>query len=274
MPRTLRALLPALGLVAGLLAFQPAAAASNVGQHIHVEVANMPVDGYPISGPYTFHITIRLHDYPAAVQYLRIDDSSTTRAKRTFSPALAGGGDVAYTFDWTVDFSGWATGRHELRFHADSKDADPLTPDTQRQYTTSRWQVCVKSCSPNLSGRATPFIGGGSWYTGPGYVVPLVLSPDTEFRPGGTIRIKSQYQSHICAYLNPDFHHGSHGVALGCTSTVHIPDDAQVGDKLVVVADTTQEAGVFQTVLGDGTPRKTAFYATQSWWAKDGLSIP
>jgi len=268
----------ALALLAVVAWLTPVSAATpNVGQHIHVEVSNHPVDGFPIArAPYTFHVTIRMHDMGAAkVQYIRIDDSSTTRAKITFSPALAcATDDCAFPFDWTVNFGAWSTGRHELRWHADSKDSDPGTSGTQRQYTTSRMQVCVGSCSPNVGGRKANWHGGGSWYTGPGYVVALMTSPDTSVRPGGTIAVRSQYGSHVCTYLNPAFHDGSHGTSLGCGTTVNIPASASVGDKLVIVADGSQEAGVLDLRLGDGTPQPTAFYGFQSWWAQSGLVIP
>jgi hypothetical protein len=266
-----------VAIAAVLLAAAPVTAATpNVGQHIHVEVSNHPVDGFPIGrAPYTFHVTIRLHSMAGKVQYLRIDDSSTTRATVKFDPPLAcATDDCSFPFDWTVDFSSWSTGRHELRWHADSKDSDPGTSGTQRQYTTSRNQVCLDSCSPNVGGRKAGWHGGGSWYTGPGYVVALMTSPDTEVRPGGTVAVRSQYGNHVCTYLNPDFHHGSHGTALGCGTTVTIPANASVGDKLVIVADGAQEAGVLQLVLGDGTPQPTAFYGFQSWWARTGLVMP
>lgn len=272
-----------VGLLLGLATAVPRArsATPNVGQHIHVEVANHPVDGFPIArAPYTFQVTIRRHDFPATIRYIRIDDASTTRATRTFSPGLAPCADCLTSFAWTVDFSGWSVGRHELRWHADSQDSDPSTSGTQRQFTTTRLQVCIVSCSPSYRSQKY-WTGGGSWYTGPEYVVPLILSPDTSLRPGGQITIRSQYAgARACAYLNPDFHNGSHGTALGCgavgtgTTTVAIPASASVGAKLVVVALGSQEAGVLELRLGDGSPRATTFYATQSWWAKDGLVLP
>lgn len=256
----------------GLLAASASAATPNVGQHIHVEVANHPVDGYPIArGNYTFQVTVRLHAYPAKTQYIRIDDSSTTRAKRTVT--LGPCSDCSTSFSWTVDFSGWSVGRHELRWHVDSKDADPNTADTQRQFTTSRQQVCVQSCSPNVGGRASNWHGGGSWYTGPGYVVALFLSPESSLRAGKTVSIRSQYSgATACAYLNPDFHHGSHGTALGCGTSVTIPSSAQPGDRFVIVAKGSQEAGVFEARIGASGP--TTFFGAQSWWAKSGLVLP
>lgn len=266
--------LATLLVIAGALAMPAVAVTSNVGQHIHVEIANHPVDGFPIArGDYTFHVTIRRHDFPAPIRYIRLDDNSTTRAKITFSPALPPCTDCATTFNWTINFASWSVGRHEFRWHADSQDADPNRADTQRQYTTTRLQVCIVVCSPTYRSQRY-FIGGGSWYTGPGYVVPLITSPDTAIKPGGTYTQRSQYQSHVCSYLNPNFHQGNPGQKLGCGSTVTIPLTATPGDKLVVVADVPQEAGVLELRVGDGTPRPTMFVATQTWWAQGGLVIP
>ena len=276
---TRRILLPLLALLGVLLLPGSATAVTpDVGQHLHVEVANHPVDGFPIArAPYTFHVTLREHDNPGKTKYLRIDDGSTTRAKRTvvMGPCT----DCAVSFDWTVDFSGWSIGRHELRWHLDEEDADPATANSQRQYTTSRVQVCIASCSPNVGGRASNWHGGGSWYTGPGYVVALMLSPDANLRPGGSIVIRSQYSNaKACAYLNPAFHAGSHGLLLGCgstgtaTKTIAIPASAACGDKLVIAALGSQEAGVLDLRLCSSGP--TAYAGFQSWWSTGGLTLP
>jgi hypothetical protein len=254
------------------------AASPNVGQHIHVEVANHPVDGFPIAkGPYTFNVTVRLHDYPAKTQYIRIDDQMGVRFKRSL--VLGPCSDCSYSFSWTLDFAGFSTGKHELRWHVDSQDADPSTSGTQRQFTTSRQQVCIVSCSPTY--RAANWHGGGSWYTGPEYVIALMISPDTSLKPGGSVTIRSQYSgAQACAFLNPAFHDGSHGTLLGCgasgtgTKSIAIPATASVGDKFVVVAKGSQEAGVLELRVGDGRAHATGFFGAQSWWAKSGLVLP
>jgi len=287
LPAVLGGLLLALGLLGPVQAATP-----NVGQHVHVEVASHPADGFPIpKAPWTFQVTVRLHDFPAKVQSIRIDDYSTTRATLKFDgqggrPAAPGPCvDCAITFPWTIDFGAWKTGRHELRWHAQSSDSDPATAGTQRQFTTSRAHVCIGSCSPNLSGRATPFNGGGSWYTGVDYSTLYMLSAETQIRPGGTLVFRGQQSDMIaCAYLNPNFHALDHGIPLGPNNgcypkgsakrTLVIPASAQVGDMLVLVAHDGFNAGVFQMRLGDGSPRPVTFYGFQSWWAKGGLVIP
>lgn len=258
-------------------------AAAGVGQHIHVEVGNHPADKFPIArGPYTFHVTLKLHNFPARLRYLRVDDGSTTRASLTIPsttiPAMGPCADCSQSFNWTVNFSSWSVGRHEIRWHADSQDSDPGTTGTQRQYTTSRQQICIVSCTPSYRSQ-TNFSGGGSWYTGPEYVVALLLSPMTSVKPGGSVVIRSQYSNaFVCGFLNPDFHHGSNGTPLGCGSkgtsnkTITIPSTASPGDRLVVVANGGKEAGVYAVNLGDGSPRATLPLQFQSWWNLAGIT--
>jgi hypothetical protein len=266
-------------LAAGALFTGPSpveAASYDVGAHLHVAVLNEPADGHPIArAPYTFHLVLKVHDQIGATSYLRIDDSSTTRAKIALVlPAVA---DLTYAFDWTVDFSGWSVGRHELRWHLDV----PHNSQGNRQYTTSRAEVCIGSCSPNVGGRATPWLGGGGWYTGPAYVVALLLSPLSAVHPGGSIVIRSQYgvATSLCAYRNPNFHVGDHGTVLGCfgggtsNRTVSLAGTA-VGDDLVIVSRNANEAGVLHVKVGDGSDPATFYLEVQDWWSRTGLVLP
>lgn len=256
--------------VAGLVGFSVKGATPDVGAHLHVGITNEPTDGHPIAGPYTFHVVLKLHDQPLMTGYLRIDDSSTTRAQMpiTLGPAA----DITYAFDWTVDFGKWSAGRHEVRWHLDAKSS------TVRQYTTSRFALCVVTCSINAGGRFVA--GGGSWYTGPGYVVPLLISPYTSVAAGGPIVARSEYSagSKTCVFVNPDFHHGTSGTSLGCWTgtsnhTVSLAGTV-VGDKLVIVSMGKQEAGVLRLIVGNGSDKPTADVETQSWWAVNGLVLP
>lgn len=248
-----------------------AAGAPNVGSHIHIEIPGHPTDGHPIPRVLTtLYPTIRLHDQAAKTRWLRLDDSSTPRLQ---TPLVLGPcADCSVTIPFSIDFGSWSVGRHELRWHVDISP----TAEGKRQYTTSRAEICLESCSPNnVDKRPTPFLGGGSWYTGPGYVVALLKSDLSAVHPGATVAIASQYGgATACAYLNPDFHHGSHGRALGCGSAATIPFDAAVGDKFVIVAAGRQEAGVLELRVNDGSDQATAFLGAQSWWLSSGLVLP
>jgi hypothetical protein len=251
------------------------AATPNIGAHIHVEVANHPTDRHPIPrAPWTFQVKVILHDQPGMVRYLRVDDSSTPRNRIALALGPCSDCDSG-VFPFTIDFSGWSVGRHELRWHAD------LTNGDKRQFTTSRSQVCIQACSPNRSGRATPFNGGGGWYTDNEYAVGFMLSPETSVRPGGRIIWQAAQDGDACAFLNPDFHHGSSGTNLGCWSvqanqnhTVLIPASAQPGDRLVLYASDGANAGLLRLLVGDGTDRATATYEYQSWWTATELVLP
>ena len=246
------------------------AATPNTGEHLHWEVTNHPVDGFPIpKAPYTFHVVAQTHLQVKATRWFRVDDYSKAGPQTTL---VIGPGNARVEFDYTIDFTNWTTGRHELRWHLD------LSPneDGHRQFTTSRTQVCVGSCLPNLSNRATPFNGGGSWYddgTGGKYATAYVLSRDTDLRPGGTLKVRAAQDARkVCVLQNPAIHDGSSGTILGCwadtsTHTLSLAGVA-VGDRLLVLAiQPNGNAGAIRLVVGDGSPRATTDYEVQSWWA-------
>lgn len=244
----------------------------NVGEHLHWEVKNHPVDGHPIAkAPYTFHIKAQTHDQVKATRWFRVDNESTS------FPAVKlvlGPGNAVVEFDYTIDFSKWSTGRHELRWHLDLSPND----EGNRQFTTSRSQVCVGLCSANVSGRTSPFNGGGSWYLGE-YATAYVLSKDTDIRPGGSIKVRAaQDAKAVCVFQNPDFHNGSSGTRLGCwndTSNHVVPLTGVVGDKILVIATQPNgNAGAIRLFLGDGSDKATADYEYMSWWAHGGVVFP
>ena len=255
------------------------AASPNVGSHIHVEILNHPADGFPIPRePYTFHVVLRSHDNTGKITSFFVQDFSNNKEKVPVN--LGPCSDCSITFDFTVDFSKWTVGRHELRWHANEPDQDPDISGDQKQTTTTRSQICIQSCSPNGSGRPTPFQGGGGWYQGHDYATVQLLSNEMEVRPGGTIIVKAAQDTNGgCVFLNPDFHNSISGTTLDCWSgngnhTVNIPPTANVGDKLVLYASDGFNAGIFRIALGDGSPQPVRSYEYQSWWEKDGLILP
>lgn len=265
-------LLLVVSCLGGATAF---AAGYNVGQHLHVGISNMPVDGFPIArAPYTFHVTLKAHDQTGRATSFRVNDYNDIRKQVPIS--LGPCTDCSLGLDFTADFSTWSVGRHELRWTVNV----PSNDDGNRQFTTSRTQVCISSCSPNVSGRPTPFSGGGSWYLSQ-YATVYDLSPDTAHRPGGTITVRAaQDATGACAFLNPDFHHGSAGTELGCWTgqsnhAVQIPASAVPGDHLVLIGTRSDgNAGVYNVPLGNATPRATYAVEVQSWWSKGGIVFP
>ncbi len=272
----MRHLLAAIAVVAFtcISAAPLVAATPNVGEHLHVEIANYPLDGHPISaGPHTYGVVLKEHNQTGATRWLRVDDYD--KAVVQVPVVLGPCDDCSTTISVTVP--ALATGRHELRWHLDlAKNSDG-----NRQYTTARDQVCIVSCSPNLSGRPSPYSGGGGWYTLGGYSVALLRSADSELRPGGhPVIAAGPDATGICAFANPDFHHGSSGTALGCfadtkTHTISLPATLVPGDRLVLVATQANgDAGAYQIALGDGSDRAVASVGWQAWWAKGGVIFP
>jgi tartrate-resistant acid phosphatase type 5 len=256
-----------------------AAATPNVGGHIHVQISNHPADGFPIPRkPYTFHVVLKAHNNTGKITSFFVQDWSTN--KENIAVSLGPCVDCSVAFDFTVDFSKWSVGRHELRWHANEPDQDAELAGSQQQFTTSRSQICLESCSPNVSGRATPFQGSGAWYQDHDYATIYLLSNEINVRPGGSIIVRAaQNATGACVFLNPDFHNLSSGKTLGCWSdknnhTINIPSNAKVGDKLVLYASDGFNAGIFRINLGDGTPRSVLLYEYQAWWAKTGLELP
>lgn len=247
----------------------------NVGAHLHVAVLNEPSPGHPIAkAPYTFHLVLQTHDQIGTTGYLRIDDSSTTRAKMNVA---IGPGNSLLAFDWTVDFSGWASGQHEVRWHLDIKK----NAEGNRQYTTSRATLCVVTCSGKVGNGGRYVTGGGSWYTGHDYLVPVTSSPLSAWVPGGTVTVQSEYSraKSLVVLLNPNLHAGILGTQLaawGAGNGSHQLSLAGLapGDNIVVISGDGQEAGVLHLKLGDGSDAETYYLETQSWWAKSGLVLP
>jgi hypothetical protein len=255
-------------------------ASYDVGQHEHVAWLNAPSEGHAIPrADYVAHLEIKLHDMPVKTSYIRIDDSSNVMQKTAL--VLGPATDLTYDFDWTMNFGSWSVGQHELHLHLEIPNTGP-TNNNKRQFTTSRLEICIVSCSPNHSGRPvwpTPFLGGGSWYGN--YQNAILDTALANVTPGATITAHSQYSqsTSLCAYINPDFHHGSHGTELGCFGagkskhTFSLAGTA-VGDNLVLISRDAHQAGVTHIKVGDGSDPDTFYFETQSWWSQSGLIIP
>lgn len=261
----------------GLVVGQARAASSNVGQHIHAEITNHPVDGYPIpQKPYTFHVTVKLHNQTGPLRWWRVDSDDGSGSQQKLPVSLGPCADCSWSGDLTVDFSKWSKGRHEIRWHFDVSPNN----DGNRQFTTSRYQICIVDCTTSSSDRPTPYSGAGSWYLSR-YSTVTLRSPLTAVRPGSTVTISfDQDATGGCAFANPDFHHDRSGTQLGCWTTsgkhsLALPSSLSVGDNLVLVATRPDgNAGVFHIRVGDGTSSPTTTYEVQSWWAKGGVVFP
>jgi hypothetical protein len=250
-----------------------------VGHHVHDEIANLPNKGVSIPrAPYTFQVTLRGHDLTGRITSYRVSDYSTV--KKTVPVSLGPCSDCSTSFAFTVDFSGWSCGEHELRFTANA----PTNDEGKRQFTTSRQYVTLAGCSTNRHGRSSSWYGGGGgWYTGTDYAIGIQQSPDSTIKPGGVTKWRVQSNAaRGCLFLNPNAHAGSMGTKVGeCwtgqgTVTRTIPSSAQPGDKLMLYAEdaSKRHAGVFVQKLGDGSPRATVWQERQDWFEQSGLVVP
>jgi len=277
--RTGLARIAIVALVAGLIGIvAPPVSALEEGSHLHVAIANHPAQGVAIArAPYTFRVTLIEHGGTGRITSFRVSDYSTV--KKSVSVSLGPCADCSTSFDFTVDFSAWSCGEHELRWTANV----PETFEGKRQFTTSRSYVTLAGCTTNRHGRSGWFGGGGSWYEGVDYAIGIQGSPDTAIRPGAVTRWRVQSSANRgCLFLNPRAHDGSIGTPVGpCWSgqswvTRTIPSTARPGDKLMLYAEGGggRHAGPSVQLLGDGSVRPTVWLEWQSWWRTAGLVVP
>jgi hypothetical protein len=246
------------------------------GHHLHVQIHNHPAPGKVIPrAPYTFHVTLIVHENAGRVTSFRVADYSTV--KKTVPVSLGPCADCSVSFDFTVDFSTWSCGEHELRWTANIPD----TFEGKRQFTTSRAYVMLQGCTTNRHGRTGWYAGGGSWYEGVDYSIVVQQSPFSSVVPGGTARWRVQSSANRgCLFLNPDAHNGSMGTQVGScwsgTSTVSrtLPTVSSVGDRLAAYSeDSPSHAGLFVHRIGDAADG-FMWMEWQSWWRTQGLSVP
>jgi hypothetical protein len=254
------------------IAARPVEAAFNVGQHIHDAILNNPVKGKVIPrAPYTFRHEIKLHDMPARATSIRVADYNTVKVTKAIS--LGPCADCTLAFNFTVDFSTWLCGEHELRWTVKV----PTQSGSDEHYTTSRSFVTLAGCTTPRHDRVGAFNGGGNWYEG--YQIAWLGTPEASVKAGASVRMRAQSNSTGgCAFINPNFHTGSAGTKLGCWSgtswvTKTMPPTLGSGDRLVIMAKDSDGAGLFGMTVGDAADG-FARHEWQAWWADGGLILP
>lgn len=251
------------------------ALAATEDEHIHVRATNHPVDGKPIPAEkYTFNLVIQTHAMPGVVTSVRVGDGSTVKQTKAINVTNA---TSPQTIPFTVDFSTWAPGRHELRWTANRPAANGLP----RLYQSTGWEICIVSCTPNLtSGRGSfptaPFIEARGWQAD--YANVRITTAFGDLRGGGTFKVRAANTATkgFCT-MNPNFHAGSSGTILGrfgtSTVTLTIPSSYGPGDKLVCVAGQGTRAGVLALVLPTSPNVTTGDMESQVWWNSTGLVV-
>lgn len=262
---------------AALLAGTVTASAATPDEHQHVRITNHPVDGKPIpAAPYTFNLQLHVHDMRGVASSIRVSDGSTVKKKVGISLA---GPTNSLALPFVVDFSTWAVGRHELRWTLNRA----ATTTLPRIYQSSAFNICVVSCTPNLtSGRGSfpdaPFIEARGWQND--YANVRILTAVKNLRPGSQFVVQASNRAVAGeCLLNPNIHAGSRGLSIGrfttARTTITIPGGAAPGDKVVCHAhDATKTfAGVLAIVLPTEADPAFVDIEAQGWWNPGGLVV-
>jgi hypothetical protein len=223
-----------------------------VGAHIHV-LATVPADGYPTDGLVQVPVKVTAHDQTGTITSLRVSDGSTV--KQSWPLSLGPCSDCSWSGTVTVDFSTWPSGRREMRWTANV----PKNAEGNRQYQSTGWQVCIRSCTPSY--RSGVYLEARGWYTGRGYQNARLTSPLSTVVSGGTVTVSLKPGSggkpttFSAVYLDPDFHHGSAGTVLltrngPYVGSITIPILAPGPHKLVLLSSDGLNAGVLGIPFG------------------------
>lgn len=219
---------------------------SQVGEHIHLQ-ATVPVDGVPINGRISVPVKVTLHNATGKTNWIRVADGSNV--KQSWPLILGPCGDCSWSGTVVVDFSTWGTGRREMRWSANV----PKNGEGQRQFQSTGWQVCVRSCSPTY--RSGPFTEARGWYEGRGYANARLTSELSTVRSGGTIKVALKPGSgglttrFAGVYIDPDFHRGNAGRVVrtwttAFTGSVTLPSLPAGNHRLVLLSSDGSNAGV------------------------------
>jgi hypothetical protein len=198
-------------------------------EHVHTGVC-VPLYGV-VDGTVRFDVVTKLHNLSWPRLTNRVQDSSSTLASKTTYPTGCTTQDCTLVTRFDVNLGARSTGMHELRFHSEAR---PSQSATEASLATDGWQVCVRSCSPNVT-QATSVPEGRGWYqTASGSVKGYIngrfnsqaefpWSPSTGFRQvsgvwcppvrilrgAGDENVEESFVS-----VDPDFHGGSEGRVL------------------------------------------------------------
>jgi hypothetical protein len=196
-------------------------------EHVHTGVC-MPLYGV-VDGTVRFDVVSKLHNLPWQRLTTRVQDSSSTLQTHTVYPTGCQTMDCTFVRRFDVNLGARSTGMHELRFHSEAR---PTNTATEASLATDGWQVCVRSCSPNVT-QATSVPEGRGWYrtssgSVKGYIngrfnsqaefpwkqgfVPVsgVWCPPVRIlRGAGDENVEESFVS-----VDPDFHAGNEGQVL------------------------------------------------------------
>lgn len=210
------------------------------GRHAHVGGC-VPVNDLPVDGPTRFDLKVQTHKQPPGAELTRIrlvdycSGSScsfdpVTGAKKSSGwnvyvhpkplPQPDAAGNLVAYVPITLDLAKFGTGRHEFRF-----GVYVTQPSGIVQLVSSRYQICVRSCSPAYRSLTSfPLLQGtGGWYESDspiGYADARITSA-IPTSPVSTWALKGQCQdpsgapiTKTTVALDMDAHAGNRGTVL------------------------------------------------------------
>lgn len=219
---------------------------TSVGHHIHVGMC-WPVnpDGSDALVDGVLHLDVRvlLHSQIGRTNYLRFQDASGSASIKF--PLTIGPGDATAWVPVDLDLGLWGTGRRETHITANIEN----NTDGKRQFNSTGWQLCVRSCTPTY--RTPPWTEARGWYEGHDYQNARFLSllPVAPVSGLWTFRVRLVQSGPGGVFIDPDFHAGSEGTRVAAAGyygnvTVDTRLLANGTHRLVLVASDGKSAGV------------------------------
>lgn len=205
------------------------------GRHIHTGACVPWLQ--PVDGVVQYHVRNMLVDAPGAITWFRLqipgngpDPTLMLPLSRTCSTSVCTAWD-----SFTVDYTNLLPGRWEHRFTHNIQ----LNAFGQRQFTTTRWHICVRTCVGGGPDAYTRAVGAAGWYQDLEYA-NAYLDPDdySRLRDGiaqGTQAIKVRFPEGAGSVaVDPDAHNGNPGIVLR-----RVSDNAPIGGFSPVPTGTT-----------------------------------
>jgi PKD repeat protein len=214
------------------------------GRHIHTGACIPWLK--PVDGVVQFHVRNLLHGMPGTIDKFRLQIWKNGPDPALALPLLRSCSTHDCTFwdSFTIDYSGRLPGRWEHRF---THNID-VNAFGQRQYTTTRWHICVRTCVGGTTTEAYDrAIGAAGWYQGLDYANAYMDPDDYErLRAGvapGQQRIKIKFDPGSGSVtVDPDAHAGNPGIVQRRAS-----DGLLLGGSLPVTTGTAWFEAILDT---------------------------
>ncbi len=183
------------------------------GRHIHTGACIPWLT--PVDGVVQFHVRNLLHNIPGTVMLFRLQIWNNG-PDPTYALPLSRScptNDCTFWDSFQIDYSTRLAGRWEHRFTHNIQ----VNAFGKRQFTTTRWHICVRTCVGGTSDDYTRAVGAAGWYEGLDYANAYV-DPDDYARlragvPPGLHRIKIRFDPGSGSLtVDPDAHAGNPGI--------------------------------------------------------------